>query len=1226
MTKKMGISIFVRVNNWGVQNSEFRTQNDLFCSKEPLVKTQTKPPAYCNFPPPLQHPSIRCAGRPTNFSSRGEIKLARSAQAFEGCSLPPATATATANCLLQLQLPTATAILITLLMLFFMALPASAQLSPQYYDYPHNHLPWYTIESEHFLVHYQEGSSRTAQVTSRIAEEVYRPITDLYRLEPRKQVSIVLRDREDISNGAAFFFDDKIEIWVPALDTPLRGTHNWLRNVITHEFTHIVQLQASMKRSRSIPAFYLQWLSYEDVRRPDVLYGFPNSIASYPIATVSIPAWFAEGSAQYQRSGLAYDYWDSHRDMILRTAILHGQNLDLTQMNTFSSKSSLERELVYNQGFSLTIYLVERFGEELLRKVSEASAGGINRFENALEKVTGIEGSQLFEDWLAERHQFYETAIEKLRITETRLIEEEGFLNFYPRTSDDGRYMAYLSNKGRDYARTGLYLKKNDDENGDPVLVDQIMDIDMLPPDQEYARSHGMSSSPKLDFISNLYSFSSGGDRIAYSRSEKNRQGETYRDLYVYDITADNRKQLTHGKRIQDPAWKPGSESIAAVQLSKGTQNLILYHPENDEIESLTDFRAGETVYTPSWHPDGTTIYFATADVAHRGIKAYHLETGWIEELLVDPAVDYRDPFVGPDGLYLYFSADPDGIFNIYRMELESGIIEKITSVAGGAFHPSIYGEELLFAEYREDGYKIAELSFYNWAGYGSGSYNPPYPDELTIEDIDIDESFLELSRFDDRDLQPLDHSAFLERGDVVEFSIESRNASDERTWRPYSETITGFSFFPVIRFDNYTQLRGRNSRLLRAGHVGSFGENIWRDMKLGFMFSSRDVTERISLFGGLMAGLGSRPADSLNDFFRPGRLNDLDRDLFLILEHRGLPFIETSWSPTVALEFYNIKRNVRDGLNIEEFPCTSCLPETTSTDIIYNIWEAGIYLRSKLNRWSLLELGGAYSPYRVSSDGFFSRELQQFIPGSSTEYFRGATYSLTYVAELIEPTRHYDIAPRGIRGEFTYSYEPSRLIDRYEISDGILSPVYDRVRNHSLELDLRYGFATGSSSSSRIQARGFTYLNRPDDAFYLDYIGGFSGIHSYPFFAVGGEQTAFARASWTTPLVENINFQMGQYTLDKLFTRFFLETGNGWNSPLGIGDNLKTGIGTELRFAFNSYYLFPMKMFLTGAYGFNRFDVTFSDDFITGSESNRVTYGRELLFYFGLTFDFDTF
>lgn len=132
--------------------------------------------------------------------------------------------------------------LLLLLALFF-TMGLQAQTNPEFYDYSYNHLQWYTIESEHFMVHFQEGNSRSAQVVSRIAEEIYDPITELYQHEPDSKVNIVLKDREDYSNGAAYFFDNKIDIWVPSLDTPLRGTHNWMRNVITHEFVHIVQIQ-----------------------------------------------------------------------------------------------------------------------------------------------------------------------------------------------------------------------------------------------------------------------------------------------------------------------------------------------------------------------------------------------------------------------------------------------------------------------------------------------------------------------------------------------------------------------------------------------------------------------------------------------------------------------------------------------------------------------------------------------------------------------------------------------------------------------------------------------------------------------------------------------------------------------------------------------------------------------------------------------------------------------
>ena len=54
------------------------------------------------------------------------------------------------------------------------------------------------------------------------------------------------------SNGAAFFFENRIEIWARPLDYDLRGSHRWMQGVISHEFTHIVQLGKSMKYNPKI--------------------------------------------------------------------------------------------------------------------------------------------------------------------------------------------------------------------------------------------------------------------------------------------------------------------------------------------------------------------------------------------------------------------------------------------------------------------------------------------------------------------------------------------------------------------------------------------------------------------------------------------------------------------------------------------------------------------------------------------------------------------------------------------------------------------------------------------------------------------------------------------------------------------------------------------------------------------------------------------------------------
>ena len=234
--------------------------------------------------------------------------------------------------------------------------------------YNHPELVWETIETEHFIVHFHNGTERSAREAAAVAERVYPEITSLYNYEPDSKTVIVITDYEDYSNGAAYYNFNKMIISAKPANFYLRGSHRWLQNVITHEFTHIVQIAASMKYTRFIPYSALQVISYADEKRQDVMLGFPNTIISYPVATEIVPPWFAEGTAQIMYAQAYFDYWDSTRDMVLRDRVYHNNLLTFDQMHTFG-KMGIGHESVYNQGFSFVKYIVDRHGEQILSKI-----------------------------------------------------------------------------------------------------------------------------------------------------------------------------------------------------------------------------------------------------------------------------------------------------------------------------------------------------------------------------------------------------------------------------------------------------------------------------------------------------------------------------------------------------------------------------------------------------------------------------------------------------------------------------------------------------------------------------------------------------------------------------------------------------------------------------------------------------------------------------------------
>ena len=651
------------------------------------------------------------------------------------------------------------------------ATTALAQVSPSLYDYPRPGLDWYNIETEHFNVLFHAdssgaGSSRTAQVVARIAEDVYGPITSFYDHEPETKVTFVLKDYEDYSNGAAYFFDNKIEIWAPALDTPLRGDHNWLRNVITHEFTHIVQVQSTLKGSRKVPFYYFQLLDYEDVKRPDVLYGYPDVIVTYPIPVLSNPAWLAEGTAQYQRAFLHYDDWDAHRDMLLRTRVLAGRELSLAEMGGFYSHSSLLREGVYNHGFAFTRYLAHTYGEDVLPRLSRALGKWTNwNVDRAFKDAVGEPGKEVYRKWMDAMRTAYEAGTAGIRasLVEGRIVEPGGFSNFYPAFSPDGRRLAYVSNRGEHFNLMSLYVR--DLETGEKLAFD----LDGLSDGSGgYTCSYGHTHRVKMG-VGGAVTWRPDGQAIVYARTKDTPEGYLYSDLYELDLETKKSKRLTADRRAASPAYAPDGSRIAFLVQSDGTVNLHLLDPQTGATTPATRYADGEQVSDPAWHPSGRWIYFALGHRRGRDLYRVPAAGGAPEPVLATDA-DERSPAFDAEGETLYYASDRTGIFNLYRMPAGGGAAtgEQVTSVVGGAFMPALGpGGALAFAQYQWDGYKIAMLDAPAAVPEAArlAVYTPPTVLQKNGEAAPLAHAeWAALNTFDDTDLGPLPGDAVTAR------------------------------------------------------------------------------------------------------------------------------------------------------------------------------------------------------------------------------------------------------------------------------------------------------------------------------------------------------------------------------------------------------------------------------------------------------------------------------
>ena len=552
-------------------------------------------------------------------------------------------------------------------------------------QYNHPELDWETIETDNFRIHFYSETENSARLGATIADSIYRSVTKFYNYEPFNKTDIIFTDVDDISNGAAYFYDNKIIIWTSPLDFELRGSHKWLQNVITHEFTHIVSIQSAQKFGNSIPGAYLQYIGYEKEKRPDVLYGYPNALISYPIPGTSVPPWLAEGVAQYMYPGADWDNWDTIRDMILRERIINNNMLSWDELNTFG-KRGIGNESVYNAGFAFSKYLAAKYSVDIFKKLmfnlSKPTNYSINK---AIKNATGRSGEDVYSDFIEVLEKRYNTLIDTVRASKVNglIIEDEGSANLYPTWNDEGTMIAYLSNKENDYfGNTDLFIYdiKN---NSSKKIID------------------GVYSKPTWN-----------GNRLYYSKKSlrPNNFGSRYYDIYEYDLKLNKEWQITEDARAYSPLYI-GDSYLFYLSTKDGSQNIFLINTETRKTEQVTKFKDQEAIGGLSYDAINERLVYDITTNHFRNIHFLSLVDSTMGKLISNESWDSRQSSHFSKGFI--YSDDRSGIFNLFYINKDKQ--GYLTNVSGGAFMADVHDNGMVaFSIYENSQYKISILDSIN--------------------------------------------------------------------------------------------------------------------------------------------------------------------------------------------------------------------------------------------------------------------------------------------------------------------------------------------------------------------------------------------------------------------------------------------------------------------------------------------------------------------------------
>ena len=962
-------------------------------------------------------------------------------------------------------------------------------------EYNHPELTWYTFETEHFKIHFHDETEMTAREAATVAEVIYPKITSFYGFEPHQKTHLILLDPDDYSNGAAYYYDNKMMIWASPLDFELRGSHRWLQNVITHEFAHIVSLQKAMKAGTSVPGAYFQFMNYEEEKRPDVLYGYPNTLVSYPVPGTVVPPWLAEGTAQYMYDDADWDNWDSHRDMILRDRVINGNLLSFTEMNTFGKKG-IGNESTYNSGFALSTYIANEYGSDVLSKIMEELSSPLQfSINKAFFNVTGTFGRDIYQDFKIAIEAKYNTLVDPIRVmpVQGEKLQSEGTTNIHPKWHPTENSYLYLSNKGNDYfGQTNLYF--HDLNTGEDKKI-----------------KSGVYSAP---------TWHSNGEIIYYSRKPKfpNKNGSKFYDIYSFNIIDNEEKRLTNDLRAFSPIFIENDSTIAYLATYDGGQDIYLLDLKSNVSTKITNFENRPMISHLSYNKISKKIYFDITEHHFRDIYSYDIDSKKIESVSNSSSYDERNISFDEKGRYV-FSQDKSGIYNLYMTSPIDSSEGYVTNVTGGAFMPDLSEKgNVLYSLYDKGKYSIAIIE----------------------RPFNIDDDYIGYGK--DYHLNNEEFSPPIVQKDDTEAT-------------PYKDQFPNMFILPKVMFDYGT-------------------------LKPGLYFSSSEIINRLSLFGGA----------SVN------KLNDVD--LFFIFDFKR-------FYPTIFFETYYLTRNTSDKSMYQgAYPIKD------------NIKFRLVQFRSGLKLplyGSQLEVALTRQWYRAFiQEEIMTNEYGRLDAGAAYDYFRGWSMSGAWSIDMRKRTLDKTINPSaGYTVNANIDLEKNDFIEGLNFSEsGTLLENFQSNNLGRFQLGGSYHYELPWKKRWTISLSGQLgwISNNNVDSFFHFYLGGMPGLKGYPFYSIQGTKSSLLDLTFRVPLFMERHYKLNWVILQNSTMGLVMQAGDAWTDDMSI----KKSIGIQWRLNGFSFFNFPTAIEVEYHHPMDNFEREINDETIKYGENGR-TYVKVL-------------
>lgn len=378
---------------------------------------------------------------------------------------------------------------------------------------------------------------------------------------------------------------------------------------------------------------------------------------------LGLPLWFIEGMAEYLTLGPA----DPHTAMWLRS---------LAQQEELPGFDDLHdpKYFPYRIGHGAWAFLASRFGEQVVPNAFLAAVSARDPIRG-IEEATGQEIEALSTAWhasLRERHGVLRAGgVLPGREIVSGDTPRQGRLHVSPSLSPDGRWLVYLSE--RDLFSIDLFLV--DAKTGRVV--------------RRLTKSATDPHIESLQFVTSAGGWDAQSRRFAFTTIQR---GQPTLTIVQADGRGDTQEiELRDVDDAWHPTWSPDGRSIAFSGQAGGYSDLYVIDVTNSAVRRLTNDAWADL--HPAWSPTGQQIAFVSdrfsSDLERLQFGQMRpalltVSDGRVEALPALPNARHINPQWTSGGRALVFVAAPDGVPNVYRLDLQSGAYARLSDVTTG--------------------------------------------------------------------------------------------------------------------------------------------------------------------------------------------------------------------------------------------------------------------------------------------------------------------------------------------------------------------------------------------------------------------------------------------------------------------------------------------------------------------------------------------------------------